>query len=89
MMTRIVFARNWKDCAPRNDGHCRKSTAWSTCRRKTCRAVIFWISEAEEEGPPIIHRLKSEDILTFADESGFRKTSAIPLKHMVLIVLDV
>jgi hypothetical protein len=40
------------------------------------------------EGPPRSHRLKSDEVLNYASEAGFKHSQEIRLKHMVLFLLD-
>jgi ubiquinone/menaquinone biosynthesis C-methylase UbiE len=47
-------------------------------------AVLEWPYKQEESGPPIEHRLKTEDILTTAKTIGFSQMETIQLHHHVL-----
>ncbi|MFA9452787.1 MAG: class I SAM-dependent methyltransferase [Candidatus Aminicenantaceae bacterium] len=56
------------------------------CRRRV--AVLEWPFQEEAEGPPRSHRLKSDEVLNYASEAGFKHSQEIRLKHMVLFLLD-
>ncbi len=51
-------------------------------------AVLEWPYQKEAEGPPRAHRLKSEEVLDYATEAGFRHNREIRLNHMMLFLLD-
>ncbi|MGD0590072.1 MAG: class I SAM-dependent methyltransferase [Bacteroidota bacterium] len=51
-------------------------------KQKVC--ILEWPYKQEESGPPLEHRLKSEDILTAAKQVGFSQMETIQLQHMVL-----
>ncbi|RPI05242.1 MAG: class I SAM-dependent methyltransferase [Ignavibacteriae bacterium] len=46
--------------------------------------VLEWPYRQEQDGPPLEHRLKTEDILSAARTIGFSRIETIPLHHMVL-----
>jgi ubiquinone/menaquinone biosynthesis C-methylase UbiE len=49
------------------------------------RVVVFeWPYKQEEMGPPLEHRLKSKDVLTMAKRVGFKATTIIPLRDLLL-----
>ncbi|MCX6132313.1 MAG: class I SAM-dependent methyltransferase [Ignavibacteriales bacterium] len=60
--------------------------ALSESRRcaKRSVAVLEWPYKEEEMGPPLEHRLKSEDIAAMAKEVGFKALTITPLKVLVL-----
>jgi ubiquinone/menaquinone biosynthesis C-methylase UbiE len=49
---------------------------------KVC--ILEWPYKQEENGPPLEHRLKAEEILTAAKQGGFSPLETIQLHHMVL-----
>ena len=51
-------------------------------------SVLEWPHQEEAEGPPKAHRLKSEEVLNFAAEAGFKQCREIRLQHMALFLLD-
>jgi ubiquinone/menaquinone biosynthesis C-methylase UbiE len=51
--------------------------------------VLEWNYRQEEFGPPLEHRLKSEDIVTMAEKVGYTKVTITPLKILVLYQLHV
>ena len=65
--------------------------ALSECKRcaKKRVAVMEWPYKKEEDGPPLEHRLKTEDILAAATTVGFSQIEKIQLKHMVLVRLAI
>ena len=58
------------------------------CAKKRV-AVLEWPYKQNESGPPIEHRLKTEDILAAASIVGFSKMETIQLNHMVLVRLTI
>ena len=58
------------------------------CAKKRV-AVLEWPYKQDESGPPIEHRLKTEDILAAASIVGFSKMETIQLNHMVLVRLTI
>ncbi|MCX6122332.1 MAG: class I SAM-dependent methyltransferase [Ignavibacteriales bacterium] len=54
-------------------------------KQKVC--VLEWPYKQEESGPPLEHRLKSEEILTAVKQAGFSSVETIQLLHMVLFRL--
>ena len=52
-------------------------------------SVLEWPFREEGEGPPLGHRLKSEEVLNYAVAAGFQQPAEIRLKHMVLFILDI
>jgi ubiquinone/menaquinone biosynthesis C-methylase UbiE len=49
---------------------------------KVC--ILEWPYKQEENGPPLEHRLKTEEILTAAKQIGFSSIDTIQMQHMVL-----
>jgi hypothetical protein len=47
-----------------------------------------WPYEEQEMGPPLKHRLSTEDVTRLAADAGFSTTRAVPLEHLVLYLLD-
>ena len=56
-------------------------------KQKVC--VLEWPYKEEESGPPLKHRLKTEDILAAAKQVGFSSMETIQLQHMVLLMFAV
>ncbi len=56
-------------------------------RKRVC--ALEWPYREEEAGPPLDHRLKSEDVLKMAEKAGFSKVEAIQLKHMILYRFEI
>ena len=56
-------------------------------RKRVC--ALEWPYREEEMGPPLDHRLKSEDVLKMAEKAGFSKVEAIQLKHMILYRFEI
>jgi ubiquinone/menaquinone biosynthesis C-methylase UbiE len=52
-------------------------------------AVLEWPYKQEEDGPPLEHRLKTEDILAAATTIGFSQMETIQLHHMVLFLFTI
>ena len=48
---------------------------------KVC--ILEWPCKLEEDGPPLEHRLKAEEILTAAKQAGLSSIETIQLQHMV------
>jgi ubiquinone/menaquinone biosynthesis C-methylase UbiE len=49
--------------------------------------VLEWNYRQEEFGPPLEHRLKSEDIVAMAKKAGYTKVTITPLRILVLYQL--
>jgi ubiquinone/menaquinone biosynthesis C-methylase UbiE len=49
-------------------------------------AILEWPYKQEESGPPIEHRLKTENVLAAAKTIGFSRIETIQLNHMVLFL---
>jgi ubiquinone/menaquinone biosynthesis C-methylase UbiE len=58
------------------------------CAKKRV-AVLEWPYKQDENGPPIEHRLKTEDILSAVSIVGFSQMETIQLNHMVLFRLTI
>ncbi|TSA15455.1 class I SAM-dependent methyltransferase [bacterium] len=60
--------------------------ALSESKRCAKRSVVVleWPYKQEEMGPPLAHRLKSEDIVAMAKIVGFKAITIIPLKDLLL-----
>ena len=52
-------------------------------------AVLEWPYKQDVSGPPLEHRLKTEDILAAAKKVGFSQMETIPLNHMMLFRLTI
>jgi ubiquinone/menaquinone biosynthesis C-methylase UbiE len=52
-------------------------------------AVLEWPYAEEDKGPPLAHRLRSEDVIAGAQKAGFAKVNNIRLKHMEFYLMDV
>ncbi len=50
-------------------------------RQRVC--ILEWPYKQEENGPPLEHRLKTEEILTAAKQVGFSSVETIQLQHMM------
>jgi len=50
--------------------------------------ILEWPYLQEENGPPLAHRLKSEDIIQTAESIGYSKIEEISLNHMVFFRLE-
>ncbi len=51
-------------------------------------AALEWPYIREEHGPPLDHRVKSEDVLAWGEAAGFSKVHAEQMKHMVLFLFE-
>jgi ubiquinone/menaquinone biosynthesis C-methylase UbiE len=51
-------------------------------KQKIC--ILEWPYKQEENGPPLEHRLKKEDVLAAGTTVGFSHMETIQLQHMVL-----
>lgn len=51
--------------------------------------ILEWPYINEENGPPLEHRLKTEEVLAAAKRVGFSKVEIILLNHMMLFLLEV
>lgn len=58
-----------------------------TARQRVC--ILEWAYRQEDFGPPLEHRLQSEDVLMMARRAGFHKSEVITLKSLLLYVLEV
>ena len=60
--------------------------ALSECKRCARESVVAleWPYKQEESGPPLEHRLKSEDVESIAKKAGFESVSVIALKQLLL-----
>ena len=58
------------------------------CAKKRV-TVLEWPYKQDESGPPLEHRLKTEDILAAASTVGFSQMETIQLNHMVLFRLTI
>jgi ubiquinone/menaquinone biosynthesis C-methylase UbiE len=47
-------------------------------------SVLEWAYREEDFGPPLEHRLKSEDLASMAKKLGFKSTAVIKLKRLLL-----
>jgi ubiquinone/menaquinone biosynthesis C-methylase UbiE len=56
-------------------------------KQKVC--VLEWPYKKEENGPPVEHRLKTEEVYRAARQAGFSSIETIQLQHMVLFRLIV
>jgi ubiquinone/menaquinone biosynthesis C-methylase UbiE len=56
-------------------------------KQKIC--ILEWPYKREESGPPLEHRLKTEEILTAAKQVGFSYVETIQLQHMLLFRLTI
>jgi ubiquinone/menaquinone biosynthesis C-methylase UbiE len=56
-------------------------------KQKVC--ILEWPYKQEENGPPLEHRLKTEDILAAAATIGFTQMETIQLHYMVLFLFAV
>lgn len=52
-------------------------------------AVFEWPYQDEAQGPPLVHRLKPEQIETFAQAAGLMTVENLPLSHMALYRMNV
>jgi ubiquinone/menaquinone biosynthesis C-methylase UbiE len=52
-------------------------------------AILEWPYKQEESGPPLEHRLKTEEILAAAKQIGFSSIDTIQLQYMVLFRFSV
>ena len=58
-------------------------------RRKAKSLYPWWSYKQEKNGPPLEHRLKTEEILTAAKQVGFSSVETIQLQYMVLFRLTI
>lgn len=60
--------------------------ALSECKRcaKLSVRVLEWAYRDEDFGPPLEHRLKSEDLVAMAKKLGFKSIAVVPLKQLLL-----
>ncbi len=56
-------------------------------KQKVC--VLEWPYIQEENGPPVEHRLKDEDVLAAAKQAGYSRVETVQLQHMVLFRLKI
>ncbi len=52
-------------------------------------SVLEWAYREEDFGPPLEHRLRSEDLLSMANKLGFKSTAVITLKRLLLYQFQV
>jgi len=60
--------------------------AHRTCRMRT--AVLEWPDREQSIGPPLAHRLKTDDVLGLVTDAGFARVRAVPLTHLILFLFD-
>ncbi len=60
--------------------------ALSESKRCAKRSVVVleWPYKEQEVGPPLEHRLKSDDVVAMAKKAGFKSITMIPLKDLLL-----
>lgn len=51
-------------------------------------SVLEWPYREEEQGPPLKHRLRSDEVESLADGAGYAGVERIELAHMHLYLLD-
>ncbi len=51
--------------------------------------VLEWPHREESHGPPLSHRLKPDDVNTYAKQAGFTTVEVTDLQHMVLYRLNI
>lgn len=56
------------------------------CRKRTC--ILEWRFQEEEFGPPLEHRISSEDVAELARQAGFERIENIPLEQLILYRLE-
>ena len=56
-------------------------------KQKVC--VLELPYKQEENGPPVEHRLKDEDVLAAAKQAGYSRVETVQLQHMVLFRLKI
>jgi ubiquinone/menaquinone biosynthesis C-methylase UbiE len=61
--------------------------AWRVCRKRV--SILEWRYEQQEFGPPIEHRLKPEQVISWAKEAGFSSIETTQLAYLVLYRLGV
>jgi SAM-dependent methyltransferase len=52
-------------------------------------AVLEWPYREEEHGPPLAHRLRSEEVAVLAQATGFSQVETSPLTHLVFYCLSI
>jgi len=57
------------------------------CLKRVC--VLEWQYKQQEFGPPIAHRLKPEQIISWAEQAGFSSSEIIQLTNLVLYRLEI
>ena len=67
------------------------STALSEALRVASQRVIVleWPHIEEEMGPPLMHRLQPEEVISGAQKAGFAKVHDVRLKRMELFLMEV
>lgn len=53
-------------------------------KQRVC--ILEWPYKQEESGPPLEHRLKTEDVLSAATRLGYSQMETIQLQNMVLVL---
>jgi ubiquinone/menaquinone biosynthesis C-methylase UbiE len=56
-------------------------------KKKVC--TLEWPYKQEGSGPPLEHRLKTEEVLAAAEHAGFSSVETIQLQHMVLFIFTI
>ena len=51
--------------------------------------ILEWPYKQDESGPPLEHRLQTEEVLMAANQVGFSQIETIQLHHMVLFRLSI
>ena len=57
------------------------------CRKRVC--ILEWQYKQQDFGPPLQHRLKSDDVVEFAKKTGFASTKLLQLTDMILYHLEI
>ncbi len=60
--------------------------AHRVCALRT--AVLEWPQAKQNMGPPLEHRLRAQDVFRLAKAAGFSRMKTIPLKRLILFLLD-
>ncbi len=57
------------------------------CRKRVC--ILEWQHVKEDFGPPIEHRLKANQIISWSKQAGFSNVEEIKLTHLLLFRLEI
>ena len=52
-------------------------------------AILEWVHEDQPFGPPLEHRISSEEITSLAQQAGFKQIEALRLQNLTLYLCNI